>query len=201
MFGGQSLRGDVLDDALLVVNTQLNSFSVGVRINANIIRHLAFPALEDLYFGNHPALRDDSVLPFLSRTQGSLRSFTLATQAVSTYWFRDMVHFTTLKIDQLEQQSRAFPPTLKNLALENWEHDVDGVVGRLGHTMHRKTRASMGTRERTWDRSNYLGGARASRSRASSRSLSIVMLGLRNLQRCGVRIHIGPPGVNYLGEI
>jgi hypothetical protein len=188
--------------------------------NSGIMRYLAFPALKDLYFSSFPGLDDDILLPFLLRTRGSLRTFTISYGGglvLSLQWFRHMPHLTSLDLGDLELQSRVdfvralnrqneriSLPVLENLTLTWW--DPDGVDTQLLDAVDTRC-----TRTETEDGHVAQMPLKSFRliwpgeypgCRVTSLDLANLVqrhgTALRDLQRRGMGVHLGPEEKNYL---
>ncbi|KAJ7135832.1 hypothetical protein C8R44DRAFT_729381 [Mycena epipterygia] len=201
----------------------LNSFQVLLYIGGNqeIMRYLALPALEDLYFGNLLELEDDIFLPFLTRSRGSLRNFTFSCWSpglvLPMQWFRHMAHLTSLTLPHLQPQSkvnfvrawnreheREFLPTLKDLTLTDWNPDdvdmqlLDALETRCTRTETEDGQARMQLKSFRLIWTAELPGT-------SIPSLGIASLvhrhgvALRDLQGSGMRIHIGTENKDFFG--
>jgi hypothetical protein len=202
-------------DNTIVSHHRLTSFRF-VAGNPGIMRYLAFPALDDLYFASVSGL-DDDILLFLLRSRGSLRTFTIwrgILLSLSIQWFRHMPHLTSLKLSGLEPQSlvdfvralnrqneRNFLPVLENLILTDWEPGavetqlLDALETRCTRSETEDGRAQMPLKSFSliWG-DEY----------AAPSSLDITSLvqrhnvALRALDRRGMRIRIGNRDRNYL---
>jgi hypothetical protein len=187
------------------------------------MRYLAFPALKDLCFSSFSGLDDDILLPFLLRTRGSLRTFTIShggrhLLSLSIQWFRHMPHLTSLDLGDLELQSRvdfvralnrqnerSFLPVLENLTLTWW--DPDGVDTQLLDAVDTRCTARTETEDghvaqmplksfRLIWLGEYPG------CRATSLDLANLVqrhgTAFRDLQRRGMGVHLGTKEKNYL---
>ncbi|KAJ7135821.1 hypothetical protein C8R44DRAFT_729373 [Mycena epipterygia] len=207
-------------DQSIILHARLTSFRF-CSGNQEIMRYLALPALEDLYFGNLLELEDDIFLPFLTRSRGSLRNFTFSCWSpglvLPMQWFRHMAHLTSLTLPHLQPQSRVnfvraltrehereFLPTLKDLTLTDWNPDdvdmqlLDALETRCTRTETEDGQARMQLKSFRLIWTAELPGT-------SIPSLGIASLvhrhgvALRDLQGSGMRIHIGTENKDLLG--
>ncbi|KAJ7929109.1 hypothetical protein B0H13DRAFT_2543219 [Mycena leptocephala] len=213
---------DSFNDNPIILHARLTSFHL-ISGNPEIMRYLAFPALKDLCFSSFSGLDDDILLPFLLRTRGSLRTFTISyggrhLLSLSIQWFRHMPHLTSLDLGDLELQSRvdfvralnrqnerSFLPVLENLTLTWW--DPDGVDTQLLDAVDTRCTARTETEDghvaqmplksfRLIWLGEYPG------CRATSLDLANLVqrhgTAFRDLQRRGMGVHLGTKEKNYL---
>ncbi|KAJ7223920.1 hypothetical protein C8J57DRAFT_1731383 [Mycena rebaudengoi] len=90
------------DDGAVEIST-MKTFSLVNNSWAEILRHLNFPALQNLHIADVADLEDSYFIPFLTRSSASLRSFSfgggqLDQEMLSVGWFTIMSNLTRLEL-------------------------------------------------------------------------------------------------------
>lgn len=179
------------------------------------MQHLALPALEELDLESL-TVDEEILVPFLSRSRGSVRRFLFSGgPLLSMQYFRHMPSLTTLGLHSQQAQSRVdfvralnrqynqdFLPMLKELTLMNWKLDdidtqlFDALGSRRATTESEGGHARMRLTafELIW-MADYPGATVPSTEIPGF--LERHAGALRDLQGCGMKIHIESDGKNY----
>ncbi|KAJ7785790.1 hypothetical protein B0H16DRAFT_5791 [Mycena metata] len=200
----------------ITLHDRLTSFSLWNNTD-EILQYLAFPALTELRFVNISSLNNTILLPFLSRTRGSLRYFAISHSPsalilnLSVECFVHTVHLTSLHLPLLTPESgvafvRALNrhhaeellPALTHLTLDKW--NPDQVSGQLLDALDTRcigSEAEDGRAARL-----PLESFRLVLSSHDTSSLVVQSCGmaLRDLRRWGMEVHVGTFGQNYLAQ-
>ncbi|KAJ7667529.1 hypothetical protein DFH06DRAFT_220747 [Mycena polygramma] len=205
-------------DESMVSKTQLTSFHLYNNCT-EMMQYLAFPSLNDLYLGYFGAgLKDEIFIPFLSRSRGSLRSFSFSwvgKSSITLQWFQHMPHLTSLSLLSLQQPSRIhfvqalnrqqepkFLSALQKLTLTNWEPDavdvqlLDALDSRCtAMEMEGHVQMPLQGFKLAWD--SEIPGTEVTPSEITS-LVERYGAALRDLQQRGMGVHVGTENKNYL---